>query len=375
MSKYNILQLSSSSDIGGTETMILHLISQANRDLFDYTVFSLVGGGELTKRAQNLGYNAQNLHLHHPFQLGKVFKLYRLMKSGRFDLVQTYGLRADSVGRVIARLAKIPVVVSGIRSPDPWRKWYHTLIDRATLRFADFFISNSQAGKKSRIQREKYPENLIRVIYNGILLPPSFSCEEKTSFREKYGVTDETEPVVALVANLRVMKGHRDVIQAIPALKKTFPRILFLFAGRDDSAGEMKRLAREKQVSENIRFLGYCACPAEILAISDVFLLPSHWEGCPAALLEAMSMKLPCVATRVGGIPEIIKQGENGRLITANDPGSIVAALKELIENPGKAEKLARAAEQTIAARFHIHRMIREYENLYTKLIEEKRPL
>jgi len=362
----NIFHLTSSSDIGGTERMLVNLLSRINRERFKNVVCSLTGGGELTKQLQVLGYEAQTLNLSHPLQLARLRMLYRLMKSRRFDVIQTYGLRADSFGRILARWAGIPFIISSIRSPDPWRRWYHTLIDRATHPLANLVISNSEAGKKSRIEREKYPAEKIRVIYNGIPDPPQFSAEAKTTLRKKFGVPDNASPVVAMVANLRTMKGHADVIHALPGLKKILPDIIFLLAGRDDSSGSMERLAHSNGVTEQIRFLGYQPEPAEILTSSDIFLLPSHWEGCPASLLEAMSIGLPCIATNVGGIPEIITDKQNGILIPPQSPEAITEAIHFLATHHAEAERTGASARATFLERFTLERMVSEYEELYS---------
>lgn len=369
--KVNIFHLTATSDIGGTERMLIHLLSRIDRSRFDAVVCSLIGKGTLTKKVQELGYSAENLELRHPLQFGKIRRLYALMKSRPFDLIQIYGLRAEAIGRPLAKMARIPVVLSSIRSPDPWRKWYHVLIDRLTLVWADYFVSNSKAGRQSRIEREKYPAERIRVIYNGIPNVPQFSVQEKEAFREKYRVEGKAYPVISHVANLRVMKGHREALQSIPELKKIFPDIVFLFAGRDDSRSEIPNLAKTLGVDKNVRFLGYCPEPAEVLAISNAFILPSYWEGCPASLLEAMACGLPCVATGVGGIPEIIRDGENGLLVPPEDHSALAGAVISLFKNQEHCKKIAESAFQTFQNRFHIDRMVREYESLYEELIDK----
>ncbi|MBN1901100.1 glycosyltransferase [Candidatus Sumerlaeota bacterium] len=366
----NILFLTATSDIGGTERMLIHLLSRLDRDRFDAVVCSLVGKGTLTKKVRELGYLAENLDLRHPLQFGNMIRLYQLMKDVPFDLIQIYGLRAEVFGRPLAKMAGVPVVISSIRSPDPWRKWRHVLIDRLTLIWADCFVSNSEAGKKSRIEREKYHAGSIRVIYNGIPPPPKYKEEDKGVFRDKYGIEGKAFPVISHIANLRAMKGHWEALQSIPQLKKTFPDLRFLFAGRDDSKGEIPNLARSLGLDENVRFLGYCPEPAEILAISDAFILPSYWEGCPASLLEAMAFGLPCVASNVGGIPEIIQHGENGLLIPSKDASALSGALLSLFQNQELGKKIARNAYQTFQTRFHIDRMVREYETLYEELTD-----
>jgi len=143
---------------------------------------------------------------------------------------------------------------------------------------------------------------------------------------------------------------------------------LVLFAGRDDSKGEIPRLARTLGVEQNVRFLGYLPEPGEILSISDAFILPSYWEGCPTSLLEAMAFGIPCVAANVGGIPEIIKNGENGLLVPPKDASALAQALQSLLMSKEQYLKISQSARKTFQTRFHVTRMVEEYQNLYLEL-------
>ena len=353
--------------------MLIHLLSRINRDIFNVSVCSLVGKGILTKEVEKLGFEAENLQLNSPLQIHKVLKLYKCLKKQPFDLIHIYGLRADVPGRFLAKKAGIPVVISAIRSTDPWRKCHHVKLDRLTLRWADFFISNSKAGKESRIHRERYQPSLIDVIHNGIAPPPDFTKQQKKSFLKKYGIPDQRKPVVCMIANLRIMKGHRDVIRAMKKIIHTFPDIMFIFAGRDDSGGKVPELADHYGVMNNIKFTGYCPDPAEILSVSDAFILPSHWEGCPTSLIEAMSFGLPCIASRVGGIPEIVTHDHDGVLIPPKKPSAVADSLVSLLKNPEKMKNLGDSARATYRKKFTVDEMVKKHERIYAELIEARK--
>jgi len=159
-----LLQLTSSADIGGTEQMLFRFLGKINRQKFNVRICSLVGSGRLTQACQRLGYQAWNLRLASPLQLGKLVWLYKLCRSERIQLIHTYGLRADTVGRFIAHIAGVPVIVSSIRGPDEQRGWWHVMLDRLTARWVDLFISNSEAGRQSRITRERFPpEKIVQI--------------------------------------------------------------------------------------------------------------------------------------------------------------------------------------------------------------------
>lgn len=352
--------------------MLLRFLSKVNRQKFDIRICSLIGSGRLTKACQQLGYQAWNLHLTSPLQLGKLMWLNRLCRSERIQLIHTYGLRADTVGRFIAHIAGVQVIVSSIRGPDEQRQWWHVMLDRATARWVDLFISNSEAGRQSRITRERFSPEKIVVILNGIECPEAMRDADRHALRAKYGVSEDAHPVVGIVANLRAMKGHRDVIAALPALRQRFPQICVVCAGRDDSAGAIQQAAEEHGVQDSIKFLGYQEATQEILAISDVFLLPSYWEGCPASILEAMAAGVPIVATHVGGIPEIVEDRQTGLLISPRDPDAICEAITWVTEHHGEMATMVAKARQHVAERFSLDAMVRKIEETYERLLKKK---
>jgi glycosyltransferase involved in cell wall biosynthesis len=369
---YRLLQLTSSSDIGGTEQMLLRLLSKLNREKFTVCICSLIGHGRLTEACKRLGYEAWNLKFTSPLHIDKVIWLYRLCRSERIQLIHAYGLRADTVGRFVAHVSGVPVIVSSIRGPDEQRRWFHVWLDRLTARWVDLFISNSEAGRKSRIRRERFAPEKIVTILNGIEFPLPASPADVHALREKYGVSEDAYPIVGIIANVRPMKGHRDVIAALPALRSRFPRICMLCVGRDDSGGEIQRTAKERGVLESMKFLGYQEATQEILALSTVFLLPSYWEGCPASILEAMAAGVPVVATRVGGIPEIVEDHKTGLLIPPKDPDAICQAIIWISENPREVEVMVRGAKQQVAERFSLERMVSNIEETYERLLKKK---
>ncbi len=371
-SAYRLLQLTSSSDIGGTEQMLLRFLSKLNRQKFDVRICSLIGSGRLTQACERLGYEAWNLRLASPLQLGKLVWLYRLCRSERIQLIHTYGLRADTVGRFIARISGVPVIISSIRGPDEQRGWWHVMLDRLTARWVDIFISNSEAGRQSRITRERFSPEKIVAILNGIEFPEAMPHGDQHVLRLKYGIPEDAHPVVSIIANLRVMKGHRDVIAALPALRSRFPRICVLCVGRDDSGGEIKRTAEAHGVMGSMKFLGYQEATQEILAVSDVFLLPSYWEGCPASILEAMAARVPVVATKVGGIPEIVEAHKTGLLIPPRDPDAICEAVTWVMQNAREVEQMVARAKQQIADHFSLDQMVTKIEATYERLLKKK---
>jgi glycosyltransferase involved in cell wall biosynthesis len=175
--------------------------------------------------------------------------------------------------------------------------------------------------------------------------------------------------VVGVVANLRPMKGHADVIAALPAIVEQIPDVVFMFVGRDNMNGEIQRLAQESGLSEYIIFTGFNPEVRPFYQLFDIFLLPSTWEGCPVSILEAMAMKKPVVGTAVGGIPELVVDGQTGLLIPPHNPVAIAEALVSLLKNPDGACKMGQAGRIRVEKHFTLPKMVEEIEAVYEELL------
>ena len=342
-------------------------------------VFSLFGSGKLTAKVKELGIPSRNFSIKSSLDFVGILptmqmhNLYKEIKSNKYDIIQTFGLRADTVGRIIAKLSRIPVIISSIRSPDPWRKPWHTALDRLTAPLVTLYISNSDAGKESRIKREKFPPEKIKVIHNAIELNHiKLSESEKNDLKNQIGIFPKDSPIVLTIANLRNMKGHKDIVDSIIKIKEELPDIKFIFVGRDDSNGDILQYAQDRDVDKYILFEGYQEDVSKYYNIADMFLLPSYWEGCPASILEAMSYGLPVIATDVGGIPEVIKNHETGLLINSGHPNEISDAIIKLKNDEHLKNTIIKNQENELEKRFNIEIMVKEISETYISLYNSR---
>lgn len=368
---WRVLELASTSDMGGTERMILFLVEHLDRARFLPYVGCLQGSGELLRRAVAVGVQGKHFGSARGIRASSFMDVVRFVRAERIDLVQTYGLRADTVGRLAAKLGGASVVVSSIRSIDPWRRWWHVWLDRATAPLVDKFISNSRAGKLATVRREKFAPERIEVVYSGVPVRP-IPFERRGEIRAQLGVQPDSYPVVGVLANLRAMKGHRDVILALPTILREFPRSVFLFAGRDDSHGAIEAFAKQEGVASAIRFLGYVEDTTRLLAAMDIFLLPSHWEGLPASIVEAMHAGLPIVSTAVGGIPELVRHEEEALLVPPGAPAALAEAICRLAADPAFGRRLGDAALARARREFTIEAMVARTAAIYEELLAAK---
>lgn len=364
-----IMQLASTSEMGGAERMICFLVQTLPPDVVQSYVGCLLGSGELLERSAP--YCSEVIHLRFTsfLSLRGSHNLYRFLKSNRIDILHTYGLRADTIGRLVGKLAGVPVVVSGIRSTDPWRKWYHTFLDRLTSPCVDLFISNSQAGKDAAIQREKFNTERIRVIYSGL---PAQSDTSQPLPETVSNLPSSAYPVITVLANIREMKGHADILNAMPAILKKFPNTMLIFAGRDDSNGAIKKQALTLGVAEHILFPGYVRNTTALLEQSHIFCLPSHWEGLPVSIIEAMRAGLPIITTPVGGIPEMVTDRIECIMIPPGAPQRLADAVIELSSDTDFAQKLGSIARNRAHRMFSSETMVQNHISTYIELLDNK---
>jgi len=363
-----ILQLTSTSAMGGTEQMVLALAGGLNRLGHACSIFSLAGPATLTQAAAAQNIDALTFDLHSPFQLRELQRIRAAILERRVDLIHTYGLQADVFGRLLRELlGKNVRLVCGIRSIDDNRPMKKVLLDRYTSARADLFISNSEAGRQARIRRERIPARKIDLIYNGIDITPIAIGRQK--LKEQWAVGEGVWPVIVHVANLRPMKGHETALGAARIIARKFLNALFLFAGRDDSNGMIPQMARDLGVEEHARFLGFCPRTRELLAMADVMILPSSYEGCPVSILEAMAEGCPVVASNVGGIPELVRNETEALLVQPGKASELAGAIERIVKNTELRRSLIQAARERVEKNFTVEKMVEGYERAYLREI------
>jgi len=377
MRRKRILEFATYAGMGGTQRMLLEFLRHASHDKYIFYLCVLLGHDMLNEEASKLGIDNISLNMRGYWDLGAWVKFHHYAKDKQFDLIRTYGLKADIIGRLVGKWLHIPVNITSVRSTDPWRKWYHVWLDSFTSQLTDLYLSNSEAGRMAIHHRERIPLSKIVTIHNGIDLTPyvsemSNTPEIRAKYRKMFGISPATR-VLGIVANLCKMKGHATIIDALPRIQREFPDIKCLFVGRDDLNGVVHRYVREKKLEKAVIFTGMRKDIPEILSMLDLFLLPSLWEGFPTALLEAMAMKKPVVASAVGGIPEMIDSKKTGLLIPPQDPNVLSDAVIWLLNNPDIATALGKAGYERVRQCFSADRLVTETEDIYDRFIMKKR--
>jgi glycosyltransferase involved in cell wall biosynthesis len=259
----------------------------------------------------------------------------------------------------------VPVIVAHEHTwsyeGQPLRK----LADRAVIaRGSSAFVAVSREDQRRMIEVEHIrPEDTI-FIPNGIPTPPPASGND---VRAELGIPSGA-PVIGTVSVLRPQKALDVLLHATKALVEEFPALRVLIAGEGDEREELQDLTGELGLQDTITFLGVRTDVPDVLAALDVAVSSSDFEGSPLSVMEYMEAARPVVATRVGGVPDLIDDGVHGRLVAPQDPAAFAAAVAELLRDPERARQMGSRGRERRREEFDIEVMVRRLEALYEEL-------
>jgi glycosyltransferase involved in cell wall biosynthesis len=190
-------------------------------------------------------------------------------------------------------------------------------------------------------------------------------------YKTRLGLSPD-RPVVGVVTRMRVRKGVEEFLRAMDLVRQRFPGAQAAVAGEVTLDDELQRLVDGSGLGNDLHLLGRRSDMPEVLSAFDMFVLSSHDEGMSNAVLEAMSMELPVVATDVGGTGEVVRHGESGLLVPAKDPLPLAAAMIEILSDPIRGRAMGRLGRQIVIDGFSARSMVRQMETLYLSLLRER---
>jgi glycosyltransferase involved in cell wall biosynthesis len=341
---------------------MVELMRGLDRRAFEVYIGCVHRGGPLEARALEGAAGIAQFPLNgfaRPSAVRQLLAFARWCRKIDADIVHTCELYANVLGLPAAALARVRVRIGNRRellTPDKRRA--HLTAQRIAYRAAHLVVANSTAAA-NQLRLEGVPPARIRVIANGV-------------DADRYAVPARHRPIrrVVTVANLREEKGHDTLVAAAGRLGGRHPEVEFEIIGDGPRRAALVRQVNLRGLRNRVHFLGERADIPARLAAADLFVLPSRTEAFPNALLEAMASGLPVIASRVGGIPELIDSGVDGVLVNADVPEELAAAIGDLIDRPSLAAALGRAARVKAEQRFGFAPMIAGFTGLYLDALE-----
>ena len=365
-----------SLNIGGTETQAVELARRLDPERYEVTLACLQARGPLLDKLTGSTVRLMEFHpkggMNSPGGIYQLLRLAAFLRRGKFDVLHAHDLWANLLGVPAGWLARVPVIISSQRDlshldfyKTSRKRWL-----RKIQKMSSAVLANAGSIRDDLVAREGLAATKVRVIYNGVDMErfTQVACDRERIFP---GMGDGE--VIVLVGNMHTdVKGHPLLIEAAQAVVREFPKTRFIFAGDGALRKELENKAATLGLQKNVVFLGRRNDIPEILACSDIGVLPSKAEGLPNAVLEYLAMGLPTVASNVGGNAEIIQDGVNGLLFPSGDGKGLAQALLRLLQEPELAHRLGRAGQEHVRKNFSFERMIEEVDKMYSELLRAR---
>jgi glycosyltransferase involved in cell wall biosynthesis len=307
------------------------------------------------------------------------WELLQIFRRERFRLVHTHNPKPGVMGRIVARLAGVPRVVHThhglFATPeDPPAKRIPVLaVEWLAARFSDLELFQSEEDLDWAKRIRLVAPGRSALLGNGVdvtrFAPSRVPPELAAALREELGIPSSSL-VIGTVARLVVEKGYREVFAAAARVRAAHPDVRFLAVGPSDPEKSDALNAREiEEARENVLFTGWRTDTRLLLALMDVFVLPSWREGVPRSAIEAAAMGKPLVLTDIRGCREVARDGVEGILVPPRDPARLAAAIERLVKDPGLRDRMGAAARERVLERFDERRVMDLIVSSYRSLL------
>jgi len=356
--KLRVVHVLDSLWLGGTEAQAVALVrALADRDVVNHVVF--FNSGPLAAGLTGPHVTTEPLDVHGFFRPGfarVVLRLARSIRKHRADVVQSYGFYTNLPAMLAGRLAGAPALVAGRRGFATHLTPAQRRVDRLVCRLAHRIVVNAESLRTRLLEQEGARADSVVVIPNCVV--------------ERGPVKAAQDPIVGMVANFRPPKDHTTFLHAAARVVEMVPTAEFHLVGAGPEEPAARRLADTLGLGDRVSFLGALQPDAVWTAINRfaVAVLSSHSEGMPNTVLEAMAAARPVVATAVGDVPAVVRDGVTGLLVPAGNAEALGAAIARVLKDPTLAANLGAAAQRHALATYGSARMGEAFLDLYRNL-------
>ncbi len=360
---------------GGAVTSVNDLVLGLDRDRFNVIFIYLSGYGIERNLIEEQGYEVfylSNIELINAFRPSILFKLVRILKEHRIDLLHCHAHKSTVYGVMAARMAGTPVVLSHVHGLGRSGKFRRKLTNYLVSRRCSKIVAVANSVKEDVLRNNwRMPAEKVSVLENSV--DYARFADVSTSKGDARGMLElPTDSLVfGTVGRLARTKGLTYLIEAFTIVKEEIPSAELVLLGNGPCREELVRQASKTSCCDSIRFLGHRDHIEQLYQSMDVFVLSSVAEGMPRAILEAMAAGVPCIATEVGGIPEILPNRDVGRLVPAEDADALAASMVDLAKMPAKELRQVADNANNRVRRLYSHKIMRQkLANLYESELE-----
>lgn len=298
-----------------------------------------------------------------------IFDLIRIIKRDKIQILHCHGYGSSTFGRITGLITGCPVIIHE-HMIDPDIPFYQKIADKILFPFTAKGVAVSNAVKTFMSGVRSIPDRKIQVIHNCI---PGDYCnqytdEQKNDYAKKYNIPED-KLLVGTVGRLDPLKAHTDFLLAAKEVLKVVPETCFIIVGEGALRSELEGYAQQLGIKNDVLFPGYCENVKEIISLFDLFAMSSLTEGFGLSIAEAMAQSKPVVATSVGGVPEVVVDGENGFLVPAKSPDQLAAKIIKLLCDEQLRQKFAAKALAHCQESFLAPVPVGKLSKLYSELL------
>lgn len=356
--KKKVFHIIQSLDNGGCENMLLRTLPLV--DELEHTVITLKEVGELAPRFATVNIRVVNINCKGLFDIPGLLRLRTFVKQENPDLVISYLFHADMASRFVLSLSPVPFLRTTYNHP---KYFIARFLEWLTKPLVKGYLANSAAVKRFYIHHLGVNSEKINVLPNGIDLNQFSSLTKDSRTRESLGISPN-DTVIICVANLHPNKGHRFLLEAFEKTYQKHTNLKLLIVGAGEERSNLEEQIATYRSKNHILFLGKRTDIPVLLQSSDIFVLPTFFEGMSNALMEAMAAGLPVITTDIEENRELVTHHKTGLLIPVKDSQALEKALNELLKNRTLRTQLSSQAKEYIQAHFSLDKIAKDWNKL-----------
>jgi len=372
-----IMHLIATNFFGGPEKQIVEHLKRLNGVYYRGMLVSFLEGGatnETLEQAKIVGLKNYGIPMSHRFDVRALWRLIELLRQEKVSLLCVHGYKSTVMGWWAGKRLGIPVVAfSRGYTSENFKVAFYEWLERQALRRISGIIFVSD-GQKKKVESFGVAGQRSWVVQNAVSVE-SFQGSKNSNLRKevfkRLSIIDGSAMVVS-AGRLSPEKGHRFLVEAIGKLRGNSNDTHFVFCGDGPCQKDLVKQSKELGISDICHFVGFRRDLKEIFQAMDLMVLPSLTEGLPNVVLEAFACRKPVVATKVGGVPEIVEDGINGILVPPGKPSLLAEAIKSCLDSPEKSRKMGEAGYRKVKTDFTFETQTKKLERIYEKVIGEK---
>ena len=364
--KLKIVHLVTSLEVGGAQHNMLLGLPRLDRDRYEHHIVSIMNRMQMRQQFLKAGIGVHSLGLSRKTDLAVALRLRSLLKKLSPDILHTYLIHGNVLGRIVGRLVGLPVIIGSELTIGQAGR-IGRLVTKLTNPLTDAVEVNSETGGKAIIADLGVQPEKVEVVLPGLDLEAfGGSTKHRAAIRAELGLAAE-QHLVLYIGRLRPVKGVDYGIKAFAQALVSQPNMHMALAGEGEQRQQLENLTAELGIAEKVTFLGVRNDLANVLAAADSVLMPSLTEGFPRVAIESMASSKPVIATRVGGTPEASIDGQTGILVPARDLDAMASAIARLVADPDLQSRLGSLARQRTEEHYSAASYVARLDKMYQR--------